>query len=283
MTTHSYAKINIGLRIIRKRADGYRELETFFQQISLCDEIQFEATTDSQLRIETSDPACPRDSSNLVIRAAALLKPYARFNQAGCFIRLNKNIPIGAGLGGGSSNAALTLKTLNNLWNCNLPMTELIQLGASLGSDVAFFLYGGFALGTGRGELLTPLAHTPQYNGVLIFPGFSISTKSVYEKLNLPLTITGKMSKFSAFKGAFPTFDHWKAYFVNDLEGVVFEEHPILYKLTSRLYALGAFYAAMSGSGSTVFGLFETKEAAAQADRSFQQNYRTFIFSPIFN
>jgi 4-diphosphocytidyl-2-C-methyl-D-erythritol kinase len=283
MTTHSYAKINIGLSIICKRPDGYHDLETFFQQISLCDEIQFEATTDGQLRIETSDPACPRDSSNLVIRAAALLKPYARINQAGCFVRLNKKIPIGAGLGGGSSNAALTLKTLNHLWHCDLPMAELIQLSASLGSDVTFFLYGGFALGTGRGELLTPLAHAPRYSGVLISPGFAISTKSVYEKLNLTLTITGKMSKFSAFTRAFPTFDQWKALFVNDLESVVFEEHPVLYDLTSRLYSRGAFYAALSGSGSTVFGLFETAEAAAQADRSFQQNYRTFIFSPIFN
>lgn len=283
MTSHSYAKINIGLRILGKRPDGYHELETFFQQISLCDDIQFEATNDGQLRIETSDPACPSDSSNLVIRAAALLKPFALYNQAGCFFRLNKNIPIGAGLGGGSSNAALTLKTLNHLWECDLPMTELIRLGASLGSDAAFFLNGGFALGTGRGEQLTPLAHTPRYCGVLISPGFPISTKSVYEKLNLTLTITGKMSKFIAFKGAFPSLDEWKTLFVNDLESVVFKEHPVLHDLTTRLYSLGAFYAAMSGSGSTVFGLFETKEAAAQADRSFQQIYRTIIFNPIFD
>ena len=280
MNVESYAKINIGLRIVGKRPDGYHELETLFQQISLSDQLYFRAA--DELTLETSNPLCPNDASNLIFRAAVLLRPFAQTLQKGCRIRLVKNIPMGAGLGGGSSNAATALKALNHLWNCGLSNSQLQQLATALGSDVPFFLLGGLALGKGRGEILTPLTQKPLYTGILVAPGFAVSTKTVYEKLNLTLTISGKISKFSAFGRAFPAFSMWKTLFRNDLESVVFREHPVLEALVRRFYSFGAFYAAMSGSGSSVFGLFENEEVAVQANKELQRFYRTFLFKPLY-
>ncbi len=282
MKVRSFAKINIGLRVLGKRRDGYHELETLFQQISLCDEIFFEPTQDGQVMLECYDPACPVDESNLIIRAAQRLQPFAAVPNAGCRIVLNKRIPMGGGLGGGSSNAAAALKTLNGLWQCGLSYEQLSEHAAALGSDTAFFLLGGLALGQGRGERLTPLPYKPSYTGVLLIPNFSVSTKSVYERLNLTLTITAKMPKFICFGNAFPPFEEWKVHFPNDLESIVFRDRPILAEWVSRFYSTGAFYASMSGSGSSVFGLFSDRRQAARSAADFKHEARTVIFRPIY-
>ncbi|RPH89363.1 MAG: 4-(cytidine 5'-diphospho)-2-C-methyl-D-erythritol kinase, partial [Calditrichaeota bacterium] len=275
-------KINIGLRVVGRRSDGFHDIETFFQQIDLYDELQYTATMDGRLELTTNDPHCPANADNLVLRAARALKNAAGTAVAGCRIHLDKKIPIGAGLGGGSSDAAATLTTLNELWQCGLGIDDLTAIAGDLGSDVAFFLQGGFAFGSGRGERLKKLSYQAPYFGLLIFPGIFISTKSVYEKLNLNLTISNKMSKFSVFGDHFPDYDEWQSTFINDLESAVFPDHPVLSEIKERLFSEDAFYAAMSGSGSTMFGLYRHEREAQSALKMISPLFRAQLFRPIY-
>ena len=151
MEFNSFAKINIGLRIVGKRDDGFHDIETFFQQIDLFDTINIEGTQDGRIHLTVAGRDCPADESNLVYRAAQHLKSIIHDASLGCRIALQKRIPIGAGLGGGSSNAAVTLVALDKLWCCSLSNLELAESAAALGADVPFFLRGGLALGEGRG------------------------------------------------------------------------------------------------------------------------------------
>ncbi|MDZ7369660.1 MAG: 4-(cytidine 5'-diphospho)-2-C-methyl-D-erythritol kinase [candidate division KSB1 bacterium] len=283
MQVRSYAKINIGLRILGKRSDGYHELETLFQQIDFYDDLFFEPLPSQEILLTCNAPACPTDDRNLIVRAANLLKPFATSEHAGCRIHLIKRIPIGGGLGGGSSNAAVTLKALNELWNCRKSQTELAALAATIGADAAFFIFGGLALGEGKGEQITPLPHRPDYFGVLLIPDFSIATADVYRKLNLSLTLSMKSSIFKSFASNLPPFAEWKFLFTNDLETVVLRDFTILRQWVESFYQLGAFYAALSGSGSSVFGLFSTKEAAETAFKKLRDTgARTVVFRPMF-
>lgn len=283
MQVRSYAKINIGLRILGKRSDGYHELETLFQQIDFHDDLSFEPLPSQEILLTCNDPACPIDDRNLIVRAANLLKPFATSGHAGCRIHLIKRIPMGGGLGGGSSNAAVTMKALNELWNCRKSQAELAALAATIGADAAFFIFGGLALGEGKGEQITPLPHRPDYFGVLLIPDFSIATADVYRKLNLSLTLSMKSSKFKSFASNLPPFAEWKSLFTNDLETVVLRDFPILRQWVGLFYQLGAFYAALSGSGSSVFGLFSTNEAAETAFEKLRDTgARTVVFRPMF-
>lgn len=282
MQFKSYAKINIGLRIVGKRDDGFHNIETFFQQIDLFDILDIEPTIDGVIRITTSDPGCPNGSSNLAYRAAEQLRAKANNSKFGCHIHIEKHIPMGAGLGGGSSNAATTLTTLNKLWHIYLPSSELSQIGLELGSDVPFFIRGGFALGEGRGEILTPLFEKPEYFGLLLCPDVHISTAYVYNKLNLNLTIRDNFANFSGFVPRIMAISTWKKHLNNDLTNVVFLEHPEFERIVEQLFTLDAFYAGMSGSGSTLFGLFESQEQMLKAEQSFKKRYRSIPFRPVF-
>ncbi len=282
MQFKSYAKINIGLRIVGKRDDGFHNIETFFQQIDLFDTLDIESTTDGAIEITTSDPRCPTDSSNLVYKAAAHLRAKAKNEEFGCRIHIVKNIPMGAGLGGGSSNAATTLTALNQLWHINLPNHELSQIGLELGSDVPFFILGGFALGEGRGEILRPIEKKLTYYGLLVCPNVHISTAYVYNNLNLNLTIKDNFANFSGFIPRIIVTSSWKECLKNELTNVVFFEHPEFEHIVEKLYNLDAFYAHMSGSGSTLFGLFESNEQMLKAEQSFNNKYRCIPFRPVF-
>lgn len=278
LQVQAQAKINLGLRIIAKRPDGYHDIETIFQEISLCDELTLLPHA-GDIRIHCDHPACPADQRNLVYKAAALLQQHAQTDH-GADITIRKTIPVGAGLGGGSSDAAATLKALNHMWQLSLSESELVALAAQLGADVAFFIQGGAALGTGKGDLLQPVVMPEDYWGVLIYPGFAVSTPWVYQNLNLDLTKSQKNSKLYSLTDYINDPGSWQDVFVNDLEDVVFEKFPELDHLRKKLATAGAFYSRMSGSGSSLFGLFTTRARAEEAFLGVGTSYQRFIFSP---
>ncbi len=276
----SFAKINLGLRILGKRKDGFHEIETVFQTISLKDEIDF-CPINNDIKLTSDSPFCPSDQTNLVFKAASLLKQHTKTSK-GCHIILKKKIPVGAGLGGGSSNAATTLVALNKIWNTQLTTKELNKLAVHLGSDVPFFIYGGIALGKGKGEKLTQINTLADYWGVLVCPNLQILSKWAYQQLNFNLTKSFKRSKFSVLTRNFPEINIWDSLLVNDFENIVFNVYPELRTILKDLKNYDAFYARMSGSGSTIFGLFETAELAQAAQKYFQKSSRSFIFKPVY-
>jgi 4-diphosphocytidyl-2-C-methyl-D-erythritol kinase len=239
----SYAKINWSLRITGKRGDGFHDLETVFQAISLHDELTFRAS--DELSLTCDDPTIPTDDTNLVMRAARLVgaPPVA--------IELRKRIPAGGGLGGGSSNAAATLLALA------ADRHDLPQLALSLGSDVPFFLVGGTAYATGRGEVLTPLPSRAGIPLLLALPEERVLTRDAFARItrySAPLGIDAYRTGFASF--------------ANDFEEPVFAMLPRLRDLKQRLYDAGATWASMTGSGSTIVGVFanaEMRDAAAAA------------------
>jgi 4-diphosphocytidyl-2-C-methyl-D-erythritol kinase len=233
----SPAKINWSLRITGKRADGFHDLETVFQTVSLHDELTFRDS--DRMSLTCDDPTIPTDETNLVLRAARAV------NARPTAIELKKRIPAGGGLGGGSSNAATTLMALG------AGRDDLAEIALNLGSDVPFFLVGGTAYATGRGEMLTPIAPMNGIPLLLLLPDERVLTKDAFARItrySQPLGIDAYARGFEVF--------------TNDFEEPVFAMLPRLRSLKERLYAAGAQFAAMSGSGSTLFGAF--KSAAAR-------------------
>ncbi len=250
------AKINLFLRVLRKRADGYHDIVSLMQKITLYDELIFSPLpTGIILNCPGSD--LPTSEDNLVFRAAQSIFAYANY-PAGVEIKLTKKIPLAAGLGGGSSDAATTLMALNKICSFNLKKSELIKLGAKIGADVPFFIFGNNALASGVGDKLKALQNLPKINLILIKPQFELSTKMVYENLNLRLT-KGK-NNYSIPR--FLELSDIIRELHNDLESVSLEMHPELADLKKMLLRHGALGALMSGSGPTVFGIFrDGKEA----------------------
>jgi 4-diphosphocytidyl-2-C-methyl-D-erythritol kinase len=245
----AFGKLNLTLRVLGRRSDGYHELRTIFQSLALHDTLTF-AAGKGPFRIVCSDPDCPCDESNLIWRAAELLNRH-RTNgpaPAGVEVTLTKRIPSRAGLGGGSSDAAGALRALSLLWHVRIEPERLREMAAEIGADVPFFLEGGTALGLERGDLLSPLIDQPRWWVVIARPAFGVSTKDAFEWWD---DSVGRASP-----GA------------NDLEPVVSARHPEIARLVADLRRAGAREAAMSGSGSAVFGLFATERAATTAART---------------
>ena len=260
LTLESFAKVNRSLRVLGKRSDGYHELDTIFQTVDLSDRIDFlegeEGGGEVTLTVEGAD--LPADESNLILRAAAALRKQFGASR-GADIHLSKKIPIGGGLGGGSSNAASALLGLSALWNLPLQERDLHILAAEIGSAVPFFLVGGRARGTGRGEILEPLADGPEEWLVLVFPPFPLSTAMVYGVLEAPALTdpaTGTNLRGSDSGGGPDR---------NDLEPAAESLRVELRRFRAALSDAGATSAHLSGSGSTVFGLFEDEESARRA------------------
>jgi 4-diphosphocytidyl-2-C-methyl-D-erythritol kinase len=264
-TLPSFAKINLTLRVLGRRADGYHELRTIFQSITLCDRLTFSARDSSQLELECDAADVPADDSNLVLRAAKILRE--RFPvERGARIRLEKSIPAGGGLGGGSANAAIALMGLARLWRIETTRNELTELGARLGADVPFFFTGGRALGTGRGTEITPMNDATRESLLVVTPRVKISTADAYKALSAPaLTkefapVNLLISRTEAdFAGALPTAR------VNDFEPVIFQQHPEIERARDALLRTGARDASLSGSGSSVFGVFESESEVERA------------------
>jgi 4-diphosphocytidyl-2-C-methyl-D-erythritol kinase len=251
------AKINLDLRVLARRADGYHELRTIFQTISLADTLEIAFTPGRRSSIALADDRIP---DNLVVRAAQAVMDAMRCTGR-VEMRLAKRIPMGAGLGGGSSDAAAVLLALPVLAGREVALPDLCRLGRQLGSDVPFFLLGGTAAGIGRGTELFPLPDAAAQPGVLVAPGVHVSTAEAYRLLGASLTTELQENKIFSFQS-----QAWEWEFrqpaVNDFEAVVFQEHGRLARLKKSLLRSGAVSAMMTGSGSAVFGLFRTAEEA---------------------
>ncbi len=264
------AKINLGLRIVGRRKDGYHLLHTLFQEIGFGDEITLTLQPSLELTLEVTGPQAsgvPSGEENLCLRAAHLLLKTTS-KQTGVHIGLHKQVPPGAGLGGGSSDAAAVLKGLNELWQLGLTLDELEELAVQLGADVPFFIRGGLQLGEGIGETLTPLATHIAHTILLVLPPFSVDTAWAY----------GQFAGRQSFPPA-PGFDRlimqdpipWET-FGNDFEELVFPHHGDLAEIKGRLLEAGAVYAGLSGSGSAVYGLFEEQQLDKRITEIFAPN-----------
>jgi len=257
----AFAKINLSLRVFAVRPDGYHELRTVFQSIALHDTLHVRAARGA-FAITCNDPACPIDSSNFVSRAAHAVWKAAgrRGSPRDVVVRLQKRIPVAAGLGGGSSDAAAALRAFTRLWK--LDRSRLPALAASLGADVPFFLAGGTALGVERGDLLFQLVDRPARWVTLVIPRFGVRTPDAYAWLDrdrAAVNVSHRITR-SRQQKAWPTGDCG-----NDLQPSVARRHPEIARIVAALRRAGAGHALMSGSGSAVFGLFERRSDAARA------------------
>ncbi|MDZ7289207.1 MAG: 4-(cytidine 5'-diphospho)-2-C-methyl-D-erythritol kinase [candidate division KSB1 bacterium] len=276
----AFAKINLGLHIIGKRTDGFHDLETFFLQIDLADRLFFDGNERGGFEFSCSRPDIPVDASNLCARAHALLGATIH-RHLGVRLHLEKNIPVGAGLGGGSSDAAVTLMALNLLYGLNLPDSTLYYLASQVGSDVPFFLTGGLCLGSGRGEIITPLPELPEWGILLVIPAIGVSTGWAYQNYKMGLTNRQKSVKFKSLSISELKNHQLADLCHNDLESVVFEHHPQLADIKSRLQKSGALAASMTGSGSAIFGLFRTMREAQMRQQIFEKDYETYVSRPV--
>jgi 4-diphosphocytidyl-2-C-methyl-D-erythritol kinase len=269
LTVRSCAKINLGIEVLGRRPDRYHEIRTLLQAVDFSDILEFRPTPTAGIALSGNDPAVPWDETNLIFRAAALLREsFPR--SGGVEIRVTKNIPPGKGLGGGSANAAITLYGLNELWELGLSRPELQAYAARLGADVPYFLEGGLCLGEGRGDVVTALPDLPLLYCVLVIPSFAVWTADIYARL--PLTSTGKDSKMSEFL-ARREFGRLE----NQLENTILSLYPRLQAIKGYFLERDAVLSLVSGSGSAVFGLFKERAAAAKAMADWRGTEKTLL------
>jgi len=267
----SPAKINLFLNISGKRPDGYHELSTLMCCVTLYDNLSID-TGYKNISISCTDPEIPTDEKNHAYRAADLfLKKLDKKDGVG--IHIDKKIPAGAGLGGGSSNAAAVLSGLNKLFGNPFPLSEIMKMGLDIGADVPFFLFKKPALATGIGDKLEAYPFKIPYKILIIYPGFGVSTKDIYNNLNLRLTNCKKKLKENPFKREFNP-----ELLCNDLETVTASRHPEINEVKEALLKTGAEGALMSGSGSSVFGLFPDYDSAITAKKALSMNSKWRVF-----
>jgi len=271
----SPAKINIGLNIIRKRNDGFHDLETIFYPLLLSDILTFEKADDTIL--ESNSNEINSIKTNLIFTAIELLETIVD-RKLNVKIFLEKKIPIGAGLGGGSSNAATTLKALNQLFELNLNFNMLSELALKLGSDVSFFLEPFPCFASSRGEKRKNIQLSLSQPILLVNPGIHISTKWAFQNLEL---ISHIKSLKELFEHSPVTIENIKDYAANDFEKIVYEKYPEIKSIKDKLDASGADFVSMTGTGSTVYGVFSNLQKARWVKEEFDKNYFTFINFPV--
>lgn len=271
MRTNSFAKINLGLEVLRKREDNYHEIRTLFQTINLFDVLEFKPADSGRILLQGNDKTISWSEDNLIHKAALLLKETFNISK-GIEIQTKKNIPPGKGLGGGSSNAAMTLYALNKIWGLHLEKKALMDLGKKLGADVPYFLEGGLCLGTGRGDDIVPLSDLNNLWCALALPPFSISTASIYSSLRLSLTSEDKESKIIEFlnKRELDLLE-------NRLEETIFCSFPQLKSIKSLFQSQDSELALVTGSGSAVFGLFLEREKAEKALKKIRESFPAIL------
>lgn len=250
MTVYPNAKLNIGLNITNKRADGFHDLETIFVPVPLRDALEINPSSDGADHFQTLgiEIDC-NGKKNLVEKALDLLRE--KFQIPALDIRLTKNIPTGAGLGGGSADAAFFITAVNDMFSLGMSVPEMEQMAARLGSDCAFFIENTPKYATGRGEVMTDAPAMPDgCQIVIVKPTFSISTAQAYSKVRPQRPISSLLSDYSQ------PLEDWKTCIKNDFEQFLFPDFPDLQRYKDALYASGAVYAAMTGSGSALFGIF---------------------------
>lgn len=273
ISVNSYAKINFGLQVLNKRADNYHNINTIFTRISLKDILYIEESSKIEV-VFTNDINIPLED-NLVYKAILGFKK--KFNISDNFkVIINKKIPMGGGLGGGSSNAAAILDTLSKMYKVDKDYKSLSIIAQTIGSDVPFFLRSGLAIGQSRGELLKYFRAIFPYKILIVNPGINISTPEAYKSLNR----TGEIGKVLDLQNLFyrglenPVI--WREFILNDFEKPIFKKHSELEEIKNKLYTNEALFALMSGSGSTLFGIFKNQEKALQAQKKLD-NYFTSI------
>ncbi len=281
LTLPSFAKVNWRLQVIGKRDDGYHDIFTIFQTISLCDELHFEHA--GKLSLACDDASIPTGAENLIVQAAELLREEFSVD-AGAAIRLTKRIPAPGGLGGGSSNAAVALVGLCRLWAIRPDREALLRLANLLGSDVPFFLVGGTAIGTGRGTEIEPIADIEEPLMLTVTPRIAVSTADAFRRLNSKrLTIEESKSILEICRKDAQGFGTRHSDLKNDFEASVFELHPEIRGLKGRLMKHGANGALLSGSGASVFAIFdkkETRQATLEALGN-ETDWRAFAVSTV--
>ncbi len=275
----AYAKINIGLYVVERRPDGFHNIETVFHRIAVADALRLEPA--AAIRVTSSSPDAPSDQTNICYKAAAVLQTHLGMTQ-GVHIHIEKHVPVGAGLGGGSADAACVLRELPGLWKGAVPDAMLRTMALKLGSDVPYFLSPGSAVAAGRGELLTYFDLDIPYSILLCNPGIHVATGWAYGQITSGMT--GKPADLAAVvREGLRDPALLREQLRNDFEPVVFAAHPQVRAIKEKMLAAGAVFAMMSGSGSTVYGFFPDEPAAHRCAAPFEAaGYRTFVTPPHF-
>jgi len=270
ITLQAPAKVNLFLQVIGKRPDNYHDLFSLMCPISLYDTVTLNFRPHNpSISVDCSAPNVPDDDTNLAHKAAAFFKKQWK-HEVGLNISIHKRIPVAAGLGGGSSDAAAVLLGLNRYFGNPFTRDQLMPIGLTLGADVPFFIYQKPAIATGVGEKLEPFAHLKPYHILLVNPGYGVSTAKIFKNLNLRLTKCEKILKYSCFNER--GFDAVK-HLCNDLETVAASLHPDIGQAKAAFLEHGALGALMSGSGPTVFGLFSDAKALEKAHDRIRQDF----------
>ncbi len=278
----SFAKVNLHLRVLGKREDGYHDIFTVFQTVSLHDTITFEESA-SEIVLECDEPNVPTDIRNLVVKAANRIRDQFRVSK-GAIITIEKRIPMGGGLGGGSSNAAVALIGLTRLWRLNARVQDLEPIAADLGADVPFFLYGGTMIGEGLGTSLNEVAEFGAENMIIVTPDVHVSTAAAYEALraeSLTNAEANRILRVCRSEAESPDFLH--SALRNDFETTVFAAFPEIGRAKQKLIDLGARQVLMSGSGSSVFAIFDKEETRQTALKALDNevNWRKFAVAAV--
>ena len=274
----AFAKINLGLEVLYKRADGYHEINTVFTLTDLCDNLTISLAEGLSAECYPALEINPKD--NLVIKAAKLLQKKYDAVSYGAKITIYKNIPIGAGLGGGSSDAAAALVGLCRLWNIKYDISDLLEIAGQIGSDVPYFIRiyldelsrKQSAVASGRGEILNYFDYHLNMPYLLIYPNIHVSTVLAYKSLKKDSRIIIGTDMLRIIMEE--PVEHWKNYLVNDFEKSVFKDYPVIGEIKSKLYETGAEFAMLSGSGSCIYGIFKDIESLNKTKNLFE-NYRT--------
>ena len=275
---NSYAKVNVGLKILNKRSDGYHNISTIFQEIDLHDELKISSNTNG-CQFNSNVNWLHNDQNNLCVKAYNHMKDL--YDIKGIDIVLTKNISKSSGLGSGSSNAAAVLKSINKIYDLNVSDEDLMEIGSKIGADVPFFIKGGTQIGEGIGEKLIGLKSTIKGLYLIITPDLTIDTKWAYSQFKNILDNATPPTKFSdLFSEKIADLDTIK-FFENDFESVVFPTYPEIGAIKSELIALGAKFASLSGSGSTVFGIFDDNVKISKAFSHFSPMHKTHIAHPV--
>jgi len=270
----SNCKINLGLQVLNKRSDNFHNISSIFVELELSDNLSFKKS--NNFIITSNNKELAQLETNTIIRSYNEMKAISKVNQP-YSIHLTKNIPMGSGLGGGSSNAATTLKVLNKLWNINLSDNKLIKIASKIGSDVPFFINGKnqYIEGTGNNLSLLSELRLSQYYILIINPNIHIDTSWAYESLKKGLEVPARYPKFLDSNNQV----NWKL-LKNDFENVVFSAYPEISRIKEKLISRKVLYAGLSGSGSTVYGIFTNKDEAFIASQLFP-SYKTYLTSSI--
>jgi 4-diphosphocytidyl-2-C-methyl-D-erythritol kinase len=273
------AKVNLSLEVLYKRGDGYHEIETILQSVNLYDELDIDLATDGRITITCDDPDIPTDSGNICWKAITEMRRFVP--GLGASIHIRKQIPHSAGLGGGSSNAAAVILAVNSHFSLDLPADQLEAVALKLGSDVPFMLYGGTILARGRGEKLTRLDGLKRCYFLIVKPSVNISTSWVYNNINFRLTKHRYRLNLKQVNTILARFPRIALSFKNDLENVVCPAFPPIAGILDELLAKDPCYAAMSGSGSSVFAVFVNEgKASGLADSFSMRECFTAVVEP---